>query len=295
MNTFQLSCFLAVAEYLNFGQAAQQLHVTHPAVSQQIQSLEKELGVKLFRRTTRTVKLTEEGKAFSRDAQQMVDISERAKRRFEGAIVGENIETLTVGFYNFSNLFLMTDVLKTMKETRPKLHPRLRTIPFQHIYRMLEEGDLDAVVGIKDPSGLKRNTLYKEAVKAPVVCICPGDHPLAERKEISLEDLKEESLVLLAPPKRMPSVSSLHGQLLGERPPGECYFCESAEDISVLVTAGYGVSVLPEFMIPRTQRLIKIPVRDAEPVSFGVYHKSVQGNPALKAFLASVKEQFAKS
>lgn len=66
MNTFQLSCFLAVAEYLNFAQAAQALHVTHPAVSQQIKSLEKELGAPLFVRTTRSVSLTEEGKAFLR-------------------------------------------------------------------------------------------------------------------------------------------------------------------------------------------------------------------------------------
>ena len=64
MNTFQLQCFLAVAEYLSFAQAAQRLHVTHPAVSQQIQSLEKELNTRLFQRTTRSVKLTEEGKAF---------------------------------------------------------------------------------------------------------------------------------------------------------------------------------------------------------------------------------------
>lgn len=83
MNTFQLTCFLAVAEHLNFARAAEQLHVTHPAVSQQIQSLEKELNTKLFIRTTRTVKLTEEGKAFLNDAQQMVAISERAKKRFE--------------------------------------------------------------------------------------------------------------------------------------------------------------------------------------------------------------------
>ena len=55
MNTFQLQCFLAVAEYLSFAQAAQHLHVTHPAVSQQIQSLEKELNTRLFQRTTRSV------------------------------------------------------------------------------------------------------------------------------------------------------------------------------------------------------------------------------------------------
>ena len=59
MNTFQLSCFLQVAETLNFARAAEILHVTQPAVTQQIRSLEKELGVPLFHRTTRSVKLTQ--------------------------------------------------------------------------------------------------------------------------------------------------------------------------------------------------------------------------------------------
>ena len=133
MNTFQLSCFLAVAEYLNFAQAAQQLHVTHPAVSQQIQSLEKELNVKLFKRTTRSVKLTEEGKIFLRDAQQIVAISERAKKRYTGTIAG-NIETLSLGCSSFPCMFLLSDTLQTLRTLRPELHPRLQVIPFQHIY-----------------------------------------------------------------------------------------------------------------------------------------------------------------
>ena len=136
LNTFQLSCFLAVAEYLNFAQAAQQLHVTHPAVSQQIQSLEKELNVKLFQRTTRTVKLTEEGKSFLTDAKQMVAISERAKKRYASAMPG-SIETLTLGCFSFPCMFLLSDTLKMLKALRPELHPRLQVIPFQHIYRML--------------------------------------------------------------------------------------------------------------------------------------------------------------
>ena len=61
MNTFQLHCFLTVAEHLNFARAAQQLNVTQPAVTHQIRTLEAELNVKLFRRTTRTVNLTPAG------------------------------------------------------------------------------------------------------------------------------------------------------------------------------------------------------------------------------------------
>ena len=81
MNTFQLTCFLAVADTLNFARAAELLHVTQPAVTAQIHSLEKEMNVKLFKRTTRSVKMTEEGLIFLDDAKRIVEISQRAKKK----------------------------------------------------------------------------------------------------------------------------------------------------------------------------------------------------------------------
>lgn len=292
MNTFQLSCFLAVAEYLSFAQAAQALHVTHPAVSQQIQSLEKELNVKLFQRTTRSVRMTEEGKAFWRDAQQIVALSDRAKKRFESAIEG-NIETLAIGFYNFPCMFFVSDALEQLRTLRPELHPRLQTIPFQHIYRMLEEGDLDAVVGFRESSKMKIHAQYKEITTVPLVCLCSCKHPLAGRAEVTLEDLKEERLAVFLPTKATISIAQTQGQLVGNRPPSEFYFCESAEAITVLVTAGYGVSVLPDYLVPDSPLLCKIPLQGTEPLSFGVYYKTLQGNPSLKAFIQCAKEHFS--
>lgn len=69
MNTVQLECFVAVAEYLNFSKASRSLKITQPAVSHQIQTLEEELGVKLFNRTSKSVILTQEGSRFLPDAQ----------------------------------------------------------------------------------------------------------------------------------------------------------------------------------------------------------------------------------
>ena len=292
MNTFQLSCFLAVAEYLNFAQAAQSLHVTHPAVSQQIQSLEKELNVKLFQRTTRTVRLTEEGKAFLRDAQQIVALSERAKKRFDSA-VPRDIETLALGFYNFPCMFLLSDALESLRGLRPELHPRLQVIPFQHIYRMLEEGDLDAVVGFRESSRQKINAQYKEITEDPVICLCSCKHPLAGKSEVGLDELRNEKLVLFVPSRATVSIAQMQGQLMGERPPSEFYFCESAEAITVLVSAGYGVSVLPDHLAPDSPLISKIPLRDVDPMSFGVYYKTLKGNPALKAFMQCAREYFS--
>ena len=293
MNIFQLTCFLAVAEHLNFARAAQELHVTHPAVSQQIQSLEKELNVKLFHRTTRSVKLTEEGKTFLNDAHQIVAISERAKKRFDGT-ASMDIEILALGCYNYPCMFLLADTLERLRKERPELHPRLQVIPFQHIYRMLEEGDFDAIVGFKESPAIKISAIYKEIATIPMACICSCHHPLAGRSSVRLDDLKEERLVLFVPPKGSLPVAQFQGRLMGERPPSDFYFCESAEAITVLVTAGYGLSVLPDILVPETPLISKIPLMDIDPVSFGIYYKSLQGNPALKAFVHCARDCFSK-
>ena len=71
MNTIQLECFLAVARNLSFSKAAREVKITQPAVSHQIRSLEEELGVNLFRRTSKSVSLTQEGRRFFPDAGEL--------------------------------------------------------------------------------------------------------------------------------------------------------------------------------------------------------------------------------
>ncbi len=289
MNVFQMECFLAVAENLNFARAAEQLHVTQPAVTQQIHALERELNVKLFTRTTRTVKLTEQGRTFINDAQQMVAISERAKKRFE-TFSDDEIQLLSLGCYNYPFLFPMSDILRDLREEYPYLHPRLQVIPFQHIYRLLDEGDLDAVVGFKEADTLKISAQYKEVRKVPLVCICPSDHTLSERKSITPEELKNEKLVLFSPVRATINIARLQGDFIGNRAPAELYFCDSAEAITVLVSAGFGVSVVPDLFLPDNTGISRIPVEGLEPVSFGVYYKSLQGKPLLKAFIRKMRE-----
>ena len=83
MNISQLECFLSVADHLSFAKAAEELSISQPAASHQIQSLENELGGKLFHRTTRTVTLTEAGREFLDDARRMVAIARTPVQSFE--------------------------------------------------------------------------------------------------------------------------------------------------------------------------------------------------------------------
>lgn len=125
-----------------------------------------------------------------------------------------------------------------------------------------------------------------------MVCVCSCRHPLSGRAEVALDDVRNERLALFVPSKASISMAQLQGQIMGDRPPSDFYFCESAEAITVLVTAGYGISILPDFLVPDMPLLSKIPLTDVEPVSFGIYYRSVQGNPSLKAFIQCAKECF---
>lgn len=291
MNTFQLVCFLTAAEHLNFTKAAEVLHVTQPAVGQQISSLENELGVKLFTRTTRSVKLTREGKSFISDANQIVSISERAKKRFASTSTDE-IEHLAIGCENFPFMYQLIDVLENLKEKRPGIHPELQIIPFQHIYRMLDEGELDAVVGIQTPAAAKASVRYRELQRIPMKIICASSHELARRQEVSIEELRQEPLALFEPPKIFSNAAQLQAKLMEDRDVSDLHFCGSAEAITVLVSSGYGISVLPEIMIPESPRLAKVDIREASSISFGIYYKSLHTNPSLSAFVDEAKAMF---
>lgn len=85
----------------------------------------------------------------------------------------------------------------------------------------------------------------------------------------------------------------MQGQLIGDRSPAEFYFCDTAEAITVLVTSGYGVSVLPAFLVPDTPQLAKIPIADTESISFGIYYNSLQDAPALRPFIQCLQESFS--
>lgn len=292
MNTFQLVCFLTIAEHLNFTKAAELLNVTQPAVGQQIQSLEKELGVKLFSRTTRSVKLTKEGKSFLSDATQIVNISERAKKRFASTSTKE-IEHLAIGCTNFPYMYQIIDVLEVLKKKRPEIHPEIQVIPFQHIYRMLDEGNLDAVIGFQEPASAKVSAQYRELQKNPMKMICASTNMLAQQKEVSLDELRQESLVVFDSPKIFSNIAQLQAKLMENRDISDLHFCSSAESIAVLVASGYGISVLPDVLIQENHRLVKVPIKDISPTSLGIYYKSLQGNPALKLFIDEARVIFS--
>lgn len=291
MTTMQLDCFLIVAETLNFAAAADRLHVTQPAVTQQIHSLEKELNVKLFKRTTRTVKLTPEGFVFLNDAKSIQPIIGHAKKRFEEPASRELV-LFSIGCHRQNELNLLPDILKKMRVHYPALHPVFQVIPFHHLHQLLKEDSVDVILDFQKELQRKSYGTYKELMKVKTMCILPEDSPLSQKAGLTIDDLKKEKVILFNPQIAPDCFNLIQRVILDQKSMADIYMQDSPESCITLAKAGFGIAVLPDLIPQKDTGLASIPFTGFEPMSYGAYYNSTAGNPVLKLFLQLCREQF---
>lgn len=283
MNTDQLKSFIQVAENLNFARAAEILKITQSAVSRQIHSLENELGTKLLHRTTRTVILTPAGISFLEDAKNVMGrlkVAEQKIQRHQST----NIQVLTIGCQNEANLDLLCKVLKSCKQQIPELYPFLKVIPHRSILNLFYQDELDLLFGFQEDIPIKNDTIYKELFQIPLCCIVPASHPWAERPELAKEELYLENIVVCNSYAIPARVAEMQNQISQHILPESTYICENLQVLLTLVRAGYGCSVLPLMNFVNTD-IRGIPLKDSEPLSYGIFFKKSSQSPLLKKFI----------
>ncbi len=262
-----LRYFVAVAEELHFGRAAARLNISQPPLSQQIQTLEQEVGARLLARNNRSVQLTEAGRQFLGDARQILGQVEAAASRAARLHHGETGE-LRIGFTS-SAPFIRTvsDSLSTFRRLWPEVHIGTVENTTRALIAPLNEGELDL--------GLMRNTVLPETLdwhlilREPLLAVVHQDNPLARRPLISLCDLASEPFVFFDPRVgtglyddilnllRRHDVSPYITQEVGE-----------AMTIIGLVAAGLGVSILPaSFRRVQLAETVWVPLSEQEAVS----------------------------
>lgn len=285
MNTIQLECFVAVAEHLNFSRASEALRITQPAVSHQIQSLEEELDVKLFRRTSKSVSLTQEGIQFLPDAELILKTALSAKER-----LGQHDRFIPfdLGCHNRMEMNLLPPILKRLTEDFPLLRPFIRLIPFPSLLTQIENKQIHAAFGIKEEQ--KKSSLYfRELCTAPVACICSPEHPLARYETITKKQLSG-SIIACSPRQTADPVFSIQNSLVAKLRPEQRCFSESVESALTLVKAQIGYTLYPDIPPAREPDLKYIPVTDIPGMSFGVYYRYDDDHPVLKRFLKLCRE-----
>ena len=279
-----------MAETLSFAKAAKLLNVTQPAVTHQIHSLEEELNAQLFKRTTRSVEITQEGLIFMSDAKNVLNIITLAKKRFEDPVVDER-QFFSIGCHSHNELYLLPGILRQMADSCPMLNPVFQVVPFQHLYQLLDEEAVDVIIAFQEKSQ-KIDGIYKELAQVRITGVLPDTHPLAEKERLDGDDLRTQRLLLLDPQRCPGRLNGIQHGLAAERAVSDLLMCGSADACITLAKAGFGVAVQPDFPSLRDPALAYIPIKDVEPLSYGAYYKSVTGKPMLKLFLQSCRDSF---
>lgn len=285
MNTIQLQCFIAVAEHLNFSRASEDLKMTQPAVSHQIRSLEDELEVKLFNRTSKSVTLTQEGILFLTDAQLILKTALSAKERLGRH---EHFIPFDIGCHNQLELNLLPPVLRRLSADFPLLRPSIRLVPFPSLLGLVENKQIHVAFGTKEEQK-KTSLCFRELCSAPIACICSPSHPLAEYQALTKKQLFG-NIIVCSPRQISNSVFTSQNMLLASLPPEQRYFTESVESALTLAKAQIGYTLYPDIVQARDPGLRYIPVKDMPWLSFGVYYRYDDDHPVLKRFLSLCRE-----
>ncbi|MET3351549.1 UNVERIFIED_ORG: DNA-binding transcriptional LysR family regulator [Arthrobacter sp. UYEF1] len=193
MELRQLRYFIAVAEEMHFNRAAARLHIAQPALSQQIQRLERSLKTKLFVRTTRSVEITDTGRVLLEAARRVISEAERAESQVELATRGST-GLLRVGFVSSAALFLLPGMVNRLHEQWPQVQFQLQENTTERQIQAVLEGQLDVgiVREIEPIEGIHVTALRRE----PLIVAVPQSHPLAERTSVPLKDLAGQDFVV---------------------------------------------------------------------------------------------------
>ena len=292
MNILQLRCFLAVAGSLNFARAAKQMHLSQPAVSHQIKTLEEELNVKLFRRSTRMVELTPEGLAFTEDARNIVTIAEHARMRFSHPD-DYPVQELSIGCSNYAELYLLTDVLHELSASHPNLHPRLHVVPHEQLFHLLETGAAEVIIDIRENGKTKEALTFQELCLSSLVCVCRSGYLPSGKESLSLSELKNKKLIFCNPLTLSPDLARFQWKLAAEKRPADIHFCNSPETAALLANAGFGIAILPELFLPPGSSMQTFRLAEAPSLSVGLFYHANFENALLKEFIQNTRRCFS--
>jgi DNA-binding transcriptional LysR family regulator len=242
---WQLRYFIAVAERLHFGRAAQALHISQPPLSRAIRALEARLGVALFARTRRRVELTAEGAHFLDEARRTLAQLERAALELRGMAAGEQ-GRLRIGFVSLADYGVLPDLLKTYKAARPAVRLALREMLSPEQAAALASGELDFGLLLPPVAGAERLdhlVMQRERFVAAV----PAGHRLARgRGKLAVSALAGEPFVMV-PREIAPGLYDIVAGLAARAGISLDVTQEAIQMQTVvsLVSSGLGVAIVP--------------------------------------------------
>lgn len=294
MTLTELKYIVAVAREKHFGRAAEACFVSQPTLSVAIKKLEDELEVKLFERSANEVTVTPLGEEIVRQAQSVLEqaaaIKEIAKRG-KDPLAGP----LRLGVIYTIGPYLLPDLVRQAIARTPQMPLMLQENFTARLLEMLRTGEIDCAI-MAEPfpdTGLAIAPLYDE----PFMAAVPSTHPLAGRKTITAEELKQETMLLLGTGhcfrdhvlEVCPEFARFSSDAEGIR---KSFEGSSLETIKHMVAAGMGVTLVPRLSVPKEAFSAK-PKRRSDDQAF-VKYIPFDGDPPNRRVVLAWRRSFTR-
>lgn len=240
MEIRNLRYFLSAARNLNFTKAAEECHIVQSAMTQQIAALEGELGVQLFTRRRKDMRLTREGEVFYWEAQCLLEGMDRAVENVRSISEGYD-QLLRLGYHGNLLRADLPELLTRFRAQQPQVKVTLRQSKLFQGIEDLKKGSLDGLFSIYWPALAEEDELdYVILLSSPVKLLLSARHPLAKQKSVRLEQLQDEPFLFL-------DGSEVNGALQSLAEVGflpRIYDrIDGHESLMILVESGYGVTL----------------------------------------------------
>jgi DNA-binding transcriptional LysR family regulator len=295
LDLVRLRVLHTVAGHGTLAAAAQALHLTPSAVSQQMAKLEREAGCRLVERQGRRLRLTEDGLALAAHAQRILATVEEAEADLDERR-GQVLGTLTVGAFPTAARGLLPGVVVSCAERFPDLRVRLREVEPYQVMTRVAAGDLDVAVAqdwVNVPVAVPDRLRSRDIGSDPADVAFPPGHPLAGRASVTLTELAGEPWVASTEGTICHDWLTTTFRTAGHEPVIAHQAAEFPTQLA-LVAAGLGIALLPRMAgdaVPAGVRLVPVaPVMSRR--IFAVWREEAARRPSVRAFVDTLRAQW---
>ncbi len=293
MNLNQLEYFVCAAHHLNFTKAAKECYISQTAMTQQIQALERNIGVQLFIRDKHHMELTTAGKVYLKEAKAILKRSDEAIRLARMASTGMDGE-LSVGFISGFGQSDGYELLRGFHEAFPDIKLKFFRNTMSGLMEYLQKGECDIAFTVQPHQRAYENMNRQYIRSYPLYVVMSRNNPLAEEKEITCKELKDQAFIIMQPAAR--SRDEMEEMLWvyqrGGFLPQVVAVEKEPETIMLMAALEMGVSLLPEYIVrpySRNEELAIVPVMKsdgtAETLNFEMVWSTDNANPSVENLL----------
>ncbi|MCP1145233.1 LysR family transcriptional regulator [Lysinibacillus endophyticus] len=282
--------FIKVAKYENMSRAAEELHISQPALSKSIAVLESSVGVELFDRNGRSIKLNRYGKFFLERAERIIKEYERAKEDLAN-IVSPGQGEVSLGFMHTLGLEVIPSLLMDVKNLYPNMKFQLTQSNSSVIMEKLETGELDLCL----ISSIDRNSevVWEKLWDEELFLIVARNHPLAVKKHVKIKDFAHDPFISI---KKGNSLRRTVDELF-RREGFQLNIAFEGEEIHTvagLVESGLGVSLIPHIkgLEQYNLQIIKVDLENCKREIGLAYKKNGFKSSATRQFAMFIRDYF---